>query len=179
MNILGCLDRPTSGKYWLEGQDVTLLSTDERAIIRNQKIGFVFQSFNLLPRISALENVAMPLAYAAHRVSEKEARQRASELLERVGLRGRLDHDPSQLSGGEQQRVAIARALINQPEILLADEPTGNLDSQTSLEILDMFQKLNSDDKISILLVTHEQNIASAANRTIYIRDGLIVDDKF
>ena len=177
MNILGCLDRPTSGEYWFEGQDVSQLSSDERAHLRNKKMGFVFQSFNLLPRISALENVAMPLTYTSPRVSDKEAKQRAEEMLTRVGLGKRISHDPSQLSGGEQQRVAIARALINQPELLLADEPTGNLDSTNSSEILAMFQELNRDDNITILLVTHEQEIANAANRTIYMRDGQIVDD--
>ncbi len=176
MNILGCLDRPTSGGYFLEGRDITRLSPDERALLRNDKFGFVFQNFNLLPRISALENVALPLAYTNPAVSEHDARQRAQEILHRVGLKGRIDHDPSQLSGGEQQRVAIARALINTPELVLADEPTGNLDSRTSSEILDIFQQLNRDDKISIILVTHEQKIADSANRIIYMRDGLLFD---
>ena len=136
MNILGCLDRPTSGEYWLDGQEVSALSADERALVRNRKIGFVFQNFNLLPRTSALENVVMPLAYTAGHLSDREARQRAREMLRRVGLEDRMDHEPSQLSGGQQQRVAIARALVNQPPLLFADEPTGNLDSRTSEEIL-------------------------------------------
>ncbi len=140
MNILGCLDRPTSGEYWLDGQDVVALSADERAQLRNQKIGFVFQTFNLLPRTSALENVIMPLSYTAEHLSDREARQRAEDLLQRVGLGDRLDHEPSQLSGGQQQRVAIARALINRPSLLFADEPTGNLDSKTSEEVLELFQ---------------------------------------
>ncbi len=175
MNILGCLDRPTSGEYLLDGQDVSRLSSDALALLRNTKMGFVFQNFNLLPRISALDNVAVPLAYAQPRVSDQEARQRARELLRRVGLQDRVDHDPSQLSGGEQQRVAIARALINRPELLLADEPTGNLDSGTSSEILAMFQQLNSDENITIVLVTHEPEIAASANRIIVMRDGMIV----
>src|SRR5215470_18083366 len=143
MNILGCLDRPSAGHYWLDGDDVSRLSADGRAMVRNRKIGFVFQSFNLLARTSALENVMMPLSYTAQHLSDKEARKRARALLERVGLADRLDHEPSQLSGGQQQRVAIARALVNRPPLLLADEPTGNLDSKTSVEILEMFRELN------------------------------------
>ncbi len=143
MNILGCLDRPTSGEYWLDGQNVSALSTDERALVRNHKFGFVFQNFNLLPRTSALENVAMPLSYTAGHLSDREALQRAQEMLRRVGLEDRMDHEPSQLSGGQQQRVAIARALVNHPPLIFADEPTGNLDSRTSEEVLRMFEQLN------------------------------------
>src|SRR5437868_6447298 len=143
MNILGCLDRPTKGRYRLDGQDIERLSADERAIVRNHKIGFVFQNFNLLPRTSALENVTMPLVYSAQRLTSAELRERADRVLVSVGLAGREDHHPSQLSGGQQQRVAIARALINDPEVLLADEPTGNLDSRTSVEVMAIFQQLN------------------------------------
>src|SRR4051794_13871397 len=174
MNILGCLDRPTSGEYWLDGQEVSRLSTDARAIVRNQKIGFVFQSFNLLARTSALQNVMMPLSYTARHLSEREGRQRAAALLGRVGLGERLDPPPSQLSGGQQQRVAIARALINPPPLLFADEPTGNLDSKTSVEILEMFQRLNAEEGITIILVTHDANVAKVAKRVIRISDGLI-----
>ena len=176
MNILGCLDRPSSGQYWLDGEQVSQLSKDERAMVRNKKIGFVFQNFNLLPRTSTLENVMMPLSYTATHLSEREARQRAENLLGRVGLGDRLDHHPSQLSGGQQQRVAIARALINNPPLLFADEPTGNLDSKTSDEILLMFQKLNQDEGITIILVTHEAEVAAHSRRVIHIRDGLISD---
>src|SRR5262249_3776792 len=146
MNILGCLDRPTSGHYWLDGEDVSRLSADERAMVRNRKIGFVFQNFNLLPRTSALDNVMMPLSYTAKNLSERECARRAKDVLVRVGLGDRLDHHPSQLSGGQQQRVAIARALVNHPPLLFADEPTGNLDSRTSVEILRMFQRLNFEE---------------------------------
>jgi ABC-type lipoprotein export system ATPase subunit len=177
MNILGCLDRPTSGRYWLDGQEVGRLSNDERAVVRNQKIGFVFQNFNLLPRTSAIEQVMMPLSYTATDLSEREGRARARELLERVGLGGRLDHEPSQLSGGQQQRVAIARALVNRPPLLFADEPTGNLDSRTSQEILHMFQQLNAEEGITIILVTHDSGVAGHARRTIRIRDGLIEEN--
>jgi ABC-type lipoprotein export system ATPase subunit len=173
MNILGCLDRPSSGRYVLDGQLVSDLSSDERARVRNSKIGFVFQNFNLLPRTSAMENVMMPLSYAAH-VTEREAKKRAKEILERVGLGDRFDHYPSQLSGGQQQRVAIARALINHPPLLFADEPTGNLDSRTSQEVLEMFQRLNEDEKITIIIVTHDANVADHANRVIRMRDGRI-----
>src|SRR5205807_2108162 len=176
MNILGCLDRPSSGQYWLDGEEVSQLSTDERAVVRNRKIGFVFQSFNLLPRTSTLDNVTMPLTYTATHLSEREQRHRAQRLLDRVGLGERLDHHPSQLSGGQQQRVAIARALINNPPLLFADEPTGNLDSKTSDEILLMFQKLNREEGITIILVTHEAEVAAHARRVIHIRDGLISD---
>jgi ABC-type lipoprotein export system ATPase subunit len=174
MNILGCLDRPTSGRYWLDGQEVSRLSADQRAHVRNSKLGFVFQNFNLLPRTSALENVMMPLSYTDHTIAEKESRARAKEMLERVGLADRMHHYPSQLSGGQQQRVAIARALINNPPVLFADEPTGNLDSRTSAEVLGMFQALNSEQKITIILVTHEADVAAHAQRSIRIHDGKI-----
>jgi len=176
MNILGCLDRPTAGEYWLDGQEVSRLSADQRALLRNRKVGFVFQSFNLLPRTSAVENVMMPLSYAAENRSEREARRRAAELLERVGLGDRLDHMPSQLSGGQQQRVAIARALVNRPALLFADEPTGNLDSHTSEEVLAMFKQLNQEHGITIVLVTHDAEVARHARRIIRIRDGVIED---
>jgi ABC-type lipoprotein export system ATPase subunit len=174
MNLLGCLDRPTSGRYWLDGEEVSGMSSDERALVRNKKIGFVFQSFNLLARTSALENVMMPLSYTARNLSDRECKKRARVLLERVGLGDRLDHEPSQLSGGQQQRVAIARALVNHPPLLFADEPTGNLDSRTSEEILTMFQKLNAEEGITIILVTHDAEVAAHAKRVIRIRDGLI-----
>jgi ABC-type lipoprotein export system ATPase subunit len=177
MNSLGCLDRPTSGRYWLDGQEIAGLSNDQRAVVRNHKIGFVFQSFNLLARTSALEQVMMPLEYTASHLKDSEARRRARDMLERVGLGDRTDHHPSQLSGGQQQRVAIARALINQPPVLLADEPTGNLDSRTSKEILQMFADLNRSQGITILLVTHDAEVASNARRVIHIKDGLIESD--
>jgi len=177
MNILGCLDRATAGDYWLDGEEVARLSGDQRALVRNRKIGFVFQSFNLLPRASALENVIMPLSYTPGHLSERKIRRRAEEMLCRIGLEDRLDHQPSQLSGGQQQRVAIARALVNRPELLLADEPTGNLDSCTSEEVLLMFQRLNEEDGITLLLVTHDPNVAQHARRVIRIQDGMIVDD--
>ena len=175
MNILGCLDRPSSGEYWLEGKEVSHLSTDERALVRNQKLGFVFQNFNLLPRTSALENVVMPLSYSTENLSEREARRRAEEMLSKVGLQDRMDHQPSQLSGGQQQRVAIARALVNRPSVLFADEPTGNLDSRTSEEVLRMFQQLNDENGITIILVTHDPSVAQHARVIIRIHDGLIV----
>ena len=172
MNILGCLDRPSAGQYFLDGQDVMSLSLEQRALLRNRKVGFVFQNFNLLPRTSALDNVMMPLAYTA--LPQREAQQRARSLLERVGLGDRLDHHPSQLSGGQQQRVAIARAIINHPALLFADEPTGNLDTRTSEEILRMFQQLNRDEGLTIILVTHESEVARHAQRVIHLRDGRI-----
>jgi ABC-type lipoprotein export system ATPase subunit len=174
MNILGCLDRPTSGEYFLEGRGLSRLSNDERALVRNHRIGFVFQNFNLLPRTSALENVMMPLSYASEHLSDRECRRRSAALLELVGLGDRMDHQPSQLSGGQQQRVAIARSLVNSPALLLADEPTGNLDSRTSEEVLAMFQKLNTQEGITIILVTHDPTVAGHARRTVRIRDGVI-----
>ena len=176
MNILGCLDRPTSGQYWLEGEEVSRLSADRRALVRNRKLGFVFQNFNLLARTSALENVTMPLSYTAEHLADRHTRRRAQEMLARVGLADRMDYEPSQLSGGQQQRVAIARALINKPPVLFADEPTGNLDSRTSGEVLQLFRQLNLDDGITVILVTHDAGVAQWANRIIHMRDGLIVD---
>ena len=176
MNILGFLDRPTSGQYLLEGINGEHLSRDELAEIRNQKIGFVFQGFNLLSRTSALENVELPLIYAGTSTSKRK--EMAQKALSAVGLEGRSHHHPSQLSGGEQQRVAIARGLVNQPSILLADEPTGNLDSKTSIEIMGIFQRLNQDLGITIIMITHEPDIASFAKRNILFRDGKIVDDR-
>jgi len=176
MNTLGCLDRPTSGSYRLEGEEVVDMSRDERARLRNRKIGFVFQSFNLLARTSALENVELPLLYSS-RFRGRERHQRAEHLLERVGLADRMDHFPSQLSGGQQQRVAIARALANEPAILLADEPTGNLDSRTSREVMGLFEQLNVEDGITIVVVTHDQEIARHARRAVVIHDGRVVTD--
>jgi len=174
MNILGCMDRPTSGEYRLEGHEVSGLTSDERARVRNRQLGFVFQSFQLLARTTALQQVLMPLDYAPDPVRPREARARAEALLERVGLGDRMNHRPSQLSGGQQQRVAIARALVNEPSILLADEPTGNLDSRTSREILEMFIDLNRRDGITVILVTHDPTVAGSAQRTIRMKDGLI-----
>ena len=174
MNILGCLDRPTSGEYWLDGELVSDLSSDQRARVRNRKIGFVFQSFNLLPRTTALDQVTMPLTYTASSLPEREGRERAMALLNRVGIADRAHHIPSQLSGGQQQRVAIARAMVNNPPLLFADEPTGNLDSVTSREVLHMFRKLNEEEGITIILVTHDSNVAATAKRVIRISDGLI-----
>ncbi len=174
MNILGCLDKPTSGRYLLEGIAVSELTKKELATIRNRKIGFVFQGFNLLSRTTALENVELPTLYA--QISKEEGQKRAREALELVGLGDRMQHFPSQLSGGQQQRVAIARGLVNRPAILLADEPTGNLDSRTSVEILEVFQKLNNDG-LTIVLVTHEPDIADFAKRGIHFRDGTIRRD--
>ncbi len=176
MNILGCLDRPTAGTYALDGHDVSALDADERAEIRNAKIGFVFQNFNLLARTSALENVELPLLYGRDGLGANERERRAKQMIARVGLEGREDHHPSQLSGGQQQRVAIARALITDPAILLADEPTGNLDSRTSQDVLAIFQDLNDAGK-TVILITHEPDIAAYAKRAVHFRDGRIVED--
>jgi len=176
MNILGCLDRPTSGRYVLDEADVSELNRDQLADLRNHKLGFVFQSFNLLPRTSARENVELPLLYGTRSLSNAQLREKADAVLASVGLGGREDHHPSQLSGGQQQRVAIARALVNDPEVVLADEPTGNLDSRTSVEIMGIFQDLNNRG-ITIIMVTHEQDIASYAKRNVVMRDGVILKD--
>ena len=176
MNILGCLDRPTSGRYLLDQHDVSSLNRDQLADIRNRKLGFVFQSFNLLPRTSARENVELPLLYGVHRLTNAQLREKADRVLASVGLEGREEHHPSQLSGGQQQRVAIARALINEPEVVLADEPTGNLDSRTSVEIMGIFQELNNRG-ITIIMVTHEADIAAYARRNVMMRDGIVRDD--
>lgn len=176
MNTLGCLDRPTSGDYRLDGIDVAQLDRDELADVRNQKIGFIFQGFNLLSRTSAIENVELPMFYTHRHFSNREQRERAQRALELVGLGQRADHHPNQLSGGQQQRVAIARALVNEPSLLLADEPTGNLDSQTSIEIMGVFQKLN-DQGMTVVMVTHELDIAQFTKRTVVMRDGRIVTD--
>ncbi|MDZ4783450.1 MAG: ABC transporter ATP-binding protein [Planctomycetia bacterium] len=176
MNTLGCLDRPTSGSYLLAGEEVVEMSQDERARLRNRRIGFVFQSFNLLARTSAVENVELPLLYSPD-ITAKERRGRAVELLKKVGLGDRLDHHPGQLSGGQQQRVAIARALANQPAILMADEPTGNLDSRTSREVIELFRRLNEDAGITVILVTHDQDVGRNAKRALVLRDGLVVED--
>ncbi len=175
MNIIGCLDRPTRGSYRLAGADVSTLSADQRATIRNRQIGFVFQTFNLIARTSAIENVELPLYYSDVPLAEQH--QRAHEALASVGLAGREHHLPNQLSGGQQQRVAIARALVNRPSLLLADEPTGNLDTQTSTEIMDIFVQLNRDQGITVVLVTHEPDIATYARRVVTFRDGQIVSD--
>ncbi len=178
MHILGCLDRPTSGTYRLDGRDVSTLSRDELAAVRNQRIGFVFQGFNLLSRTSALDNVELPLLYSRTAISGTERRRRGMAALDAVGLVDRADHRPNQLSGGQQQRVAIARALINEPAILLADEPTGNLDSRTGVEVMDIFQRLNRERHITVLLITHEHDIAEYGTRVIAFRDGLVTDDR-
>lgn len=175
MNIIGCLDRPTRGNYVLDGQDVSQLSKDERADIRNRKIGFVFQGFNLLSRTSALENVELPMLYAGLDTAERA--KRATEAIAAVGLAGREQSNPNQLSGGQQQRVAIARSLVNRPALILADEPTGNLDSRTSVEVMEIFQRLNSEQNITLVLVTHENDIAEYAKRVVVFRDGKIKSD--
>ncbi|MBM3998925.1 MAG: ABC transporter ATP-binding protein [Planctomycetes bacterium] len=176
MNTLGCLDRPTHGSYRLDGEEVATMTRDQRARIRNRHIGFVFQNFNLLARTSALENVELPLLYGST-VSVRERHDRAREMLDRVGLGQRLDHHPGQLSGGQQQRVAIARALVNRPSILMGDEPTGNLDSRTSREVIELFQRLNAEQRITVVLVTHDPAVARSARRTVVLRDGAVVCD--
>ena len=178
MHIIGCLDRPTSGQYFLDGQDVSTMSKNDLAGVRNRKIGFVFQGFNLLSRTTALDNVELPMLYGGSTLKTAERRRRAKEMLAAVGLGDRLDHYPNQLSGGQQQRVAIARALINNPSILLADEPTGNLDSRTSIEVMGLFQRLNAERGITVLLITHESDIAEYGTRTVAFRDGLVVANK-
>tara|TARA_R110000850_G_scaffold224666_1_gene350097 strand:+ start:239 stop:922 length:684 start_codon:yes stop_codon:yes gene_type:complete len=175
MNLLGCLDTPTSGQYWLNGKDVAHLTDNQLAEIRNKEIGFVFQTFNLLPRSTALENVALPLVYAGY--SSKERIARAEEVLTQVGLADRMDHRPNQLSGGQRQRVAVARALVNNPSIILADEPTGNLDSKTSIEIMDLFGDIQKSGN-TVILVTHEEDIAQYAKRIIRLRDGEVESDE-
>jgi putative ABC transport system ATP-binding protein len=177
MHILGCLDRPTSGRYLLGDKDVSEISPDERASIRNRQIGFVFQSFNLLPRTPAVENVELPLLYNGGKLSRSQRRARALEMLSSLGLSDRALHHPNQLSGGQQQRVAIARALINKPGLLLADEPTGNLDSRTSGEIMDLFRRLNSERGLTLVVITHERNIAECASRIVELKDGRVESD--
>ncbi|UGS24397.1 ABC transporter ATP-binding protein [Flavobacterium channae] len=174
MNILGCLDTPTSGTYVLNGKHVSEMQDDELAGIRNKEIGFVFQTFNLMPRTTALDNVALPMVYAGHSKSERV--ERATEVLTQVGLQDRMDHKPNQLSGGQRQRVAVARALVNKPSIILADEPTGNLDSKTSVEIMNLFNEIHANGN-TVILVTHEEDIAAHAHRIIRLRDGLIESD--
>jgi putative ABC transport system ATP-binding protein len=178
MNILGLLDRPTSGEYFLDGQDVSGFDRDRRAVYRNRKIGFVFQSFNLLPRTSALENVELPLLYNGRAHTLEQRHEKARALLSAVGLEARAGHTPSQLSGGQQQRVAIARALVNDPEVVLADEPTGNLDSRTSVEIMEILQRLNRERGLTIILITHEHDIAEYGSRVVAVRDGRILSDE-
>ena len=174
MNLLGCLDTPTSGQYILNGNDVSQMTDDNLAEIRNKEIGFVFQTFNLLPRTTALDNVALPMIYAGYSKSERTAR--ATEVLKQVGLGDRMDHEPNQLSGGQRQRVAVARALVNKPSIILADEPTGNLDSKTSVEIMNLFNEIHANGN-TVILVTHEEDIAAYAHRIIRLRDGLVESD--
>jgi len=176
MHIIGCLDRPTSGQYFLDGKDVSRMSKDALADVRNTKIGFVFQGFNLLSRTTALDNVELPLLYRGG-LKTAERHRRALTALEAVGLKDRADHHPNQLSGGQQQRVAIARALINEPSILLADEPTGNLDTKTSIEVMGIFQQLNRERNITVVLITHEHDIAEYGTRTASFRDGVVVND--
>jgi putative ABC transport system ATP-binding protein len=178
MHIVGCLDKPTSGQYLLDDQDVSRMTKDALAAVRNKKIGFVFQGFNLLSRTSALDNVELPLLYGSNTLKTAERHKRAAEMLELVGLGNRTDHHPNQLSGGQQQRVAIARALINNPSILLADEPTGNLDTRTSIEVMGIFQRLNQERGITVVLITHEMDIAEYGTRTVTFRDGQVVADK-
>ena len=178
MHIVGCLDRPTSGQYFLDGQDVSTMSKNELAAVRNKKIGFVFQGFNLLSRTSALDNVELPLLYGGSTLKTSERHRLAKDMLAAVGLGDRFSHHPNQLSGGQQQRVAIARALINNPSILLADEPTGNLDSRTSIEVMGLFQRLNIEHGITIVLITHEMDIAEYGTRTVAFRDGRVVADQ-
>lgn len=175
MNILGCLDRPTSGEYLLEGTDISKFSQDELSLIRNKKIGFVFQAFNLIPRTNVLRNVELPMVYA--KIKSSKRKQRAIELLDKVGLSDRIDHLPNELSGGQKQRVAIARSLANNPPLILADEPTGNLDTQSSEEIMELFRSLNKEGN-SIILVTHEPDLAEYADRVIVFRDGSIIEDR-
>ena len=176
MNILGCLDHPSGGEYWIDGKNVAGLNANQRARLRNRRIGFVFQNFNLLPRTSALENVMMPAYYAHPARSSREIRRRALELIDLVGLTERMHHTPAQLSGGQQQRVAIARSLINSPGILLADEPTGNLDSTTSVEVMNMFRELNRQQGITVIIVTHDPKTAAFTDRAINMCDGLILE---
>ena len=178
MHILGCLDRPTSGTYALDGRDVSTLSRDELARVRNATIGFVFQSFNLLPRTSAAENVELPTLYSRHRTTAAERRAKAMKALAAVGIQDRASHHPNQLSGGQQQRVAIARALMTEPPVLLADEPTGNLDTRTSVEVLEIFQRLQQERGITVILITHDPQVAEHASRLISVRDGRIVSDQ-
>jgi putative ABC transport system ATP-binding protein len=178
MHIVGCLARPTSGQYFLDGQDVSQMSKNELAAVRNTKIGFVFQGFNLLSRTSALDNVELPLLYGGSTMKTAERHRRAQEMLAAVGLADRASHHPNQLSGGQQQRVAIARALVNQPSILLADEPTGNLDTRTSIEVMELFQRLNIDRGITVVLITHERDIAEHGTRIVSFRDGLVKTDQ-
>ena len=178
MHIVGCLDRPTSGQYFLDGHDVSQMSKNELAAVRNTKIGFVFQGFNLLSRTSALDNVELPLLYGGSNLKTAERHRRAKDMLATVGLGDRASHHPNQLSGGQQQRVAIARALVNEPSIILADEPTGNLDTRTSIEVMGLFQRLNIERGITVVLITHEHDIAEYGTRIVSFRDGLVVADR-